>query len=226
MKIATLAALLGACAFATPVVAQAPAAIVEEVTGSSSGTSFMDYVETGRTINLAPGDSVVLSYLKSCIREVISGGAVTVGVDQSEGPSAKIERSKVDCDANRMMLAPRQASDAAGLVFRKLSPETMNELIPQFTLYGLCPIFDLKGDGTLVVVRLDKPGERIVLGVSQRQRMHDALVDFASTGLSLSAGGVYAATWRTQQVIFRVDRDAKLGQTPIVGRWLRLEPAS
>jgi hypothetical protein len=47
-----------------------PVALVEEVSGAPAGVEFMDYVETGKTLELARG-GIVLSYLNSCVRETI-----------------------------------------------------------------------------------------------------------------------------------------------------------
>src|SRR5438105_11441203 len=71
-------------------------ALVEEVSGHPVGAQFMDYVEPGKVIRLGPRDKVVLGYLRSCIRETITGGIVTVGTEQSDVQSEdKLERSKV-----------------------------------------------------------------------------------------------------------------------------------
>ena len=72
------------------------AALVENVTGRSAQVQVMDYVDAGQTIRLGPHDTIVLSYLHSCVRETITGGTVTVGVEQSEVQAGKITRSKVD----------------------------------------------------------------------------------------------------------------------------------
>ncbi len=121
----------------------------------------------------------MLSYLKSCIREVIRSGVITVGVDQSEAQDAKLERGKVDCDAGKMLAAPRQANDVAGWVSKDLQLEpTQATPVPEFTLYGLSPIFEVRGDGTLIVQRLDRADNRIVLTIFRKQLVREAFLDF------------------------------------------------
>ena len=71
-------------ALATQVSARAPAplvptALVEDVKSATAGVEFMDYVGNGQVIKLGPGDVLVLSYLKSCEHETITGGTVAVG---------------------------------------------------------------------------------------------------------------------------------------------------
>jgi hypothetical protein len=98
--------------------------------------------------------------------------------------------------------------------------------VPEFTLYGLCPIFEVRGDGTLVVQRLDRAENRIVLRIFRKQLLREAFLDFSAVGLSLAAGGVYVAAWDDHRVVFKIDPGARAGRTPIIGRWLRLEPTN
>jgi hypothetical protein len=78
-----------------------PVAVVESVSGNPADVEFMDYVEVGKVIHLNPQDGIVLSYLKSCVREAITGGVVTVGVERSEVESGKVERDVVPCEAGK-----------------------------------------------------------------------------------------------------------------------------
>jgi hypothetical protein len=76
-RIAVLALAAGMSpALAAPI----PVALVEEVSGAPAGVEFMDYVETGKTIELGARGGIVLSNLNSCVRETISGGTVKVGI--------------------------------------------------------------------------------------------------------------------------------------------------
>src|SRR5256885_2837328 len=56
-----------------------PTALVEDVTSTTVEVEFMDYVGSGQVIKLAPRDVLVLSYLKSCEHETITGGSVVLG---------------------------------------------------------------------------------------------------------------------------------------------------
>jgi hypothetical protein len=219
--------LVGMWLLMAPASAQAPVAIVEEVTGNPPGVAFMDYVEAGKIIQLGPDDSIVLSYLNSCLREAIRGGAVKVGLDQSEALSAQIVRTKADCQAGKMMRAIGQTSDSASLIIRGKRPSTIKRAPePEFTLYGLSPLIELKGGGRLVIARLDKTGEYFALTIEPKQLVRGAFLDLATKGESLTAGGVYGVRWNGRLTVFKVDPDAKPGQTPIIGRLLRLGSAS
>jgi hypothetical protein len=104
-----------------PVLAAGPvAALVEDVSGGSAGVEAMDYVEAGKVIRLAPQDSIVLSYLYSCVRERIEGGVITIGRERSEVLSGKVERNLATCDTGRIRLTAEIASQSAGMVFRSI----------------------------------------------------------------------------------------------------------
>jgi hypothetical protein len=228
VKITTLLALVaGELVIAGSVSASPPVAVVEAVTGNSAGVEFMDYVEPGRVIRLEPGDSIVLSYMKSCIRETMNGGTLIVGIERSEVQFGKVDRTTVKCDAGGMLLTAQQASQSAGMLFRTTpvppgEPDSPSEA--QFILYGLSPIVEVKGGGTLVIERINQPGERHEVTVDKTP--HGAFYDFASVGRTLTAGATYRATSGAQQMVFKVDPDAKPGRAPIVGRLLRFEHPS
>jgi hypothetical protein len=214
--------------WAGPAIAGWPsAALVEDVTGPSAGVEFMDYVETGKVIRLNPQDTIVLNYLYSCVRETITGGVITVGAERSEVESGKVERMSTACDAGRMLLTAQLASQSAAAVIR--APEPKREqpkslASPQFLLYGLSPIVEVGwGGGTVEITRVDKTGERYVLTIGTPQSLHSAHYDFAAEGKTLSAGGVYRATFGEQSLTFKVDTTAKPGKIPIVARLLRFE---
>jgi hypothetical protein len=83
-------ALAGAVAVASPAAADPTGvALVEGLTGNPSGVEFMDYVRAGQVIRLGPHQTMVLSYMASCVRETITGGTVTVGTQRSEVQSGQ-----------------------------------------------------------------------------------------------------------------------------------------
>jgi hypothetical protein len=222
-----IASIAWVVALVFPAAAQAPVAVVEDVTGSVAGVEFMDFVEAGKVIRLGPQGSIVLSYLKSCTRESIKGGTVTVGAERSDIKAGMVERTKEPCDTRKVTLSSQEANQAAGLVLRGQPPPDARDRHvrfdlpePQLTLYGSSPIVELKGGGTFVIERLDKVGERHVETIAGKQE--GDFFDFASVGKSLVAGGLYRASAGTRRLIFRIDHHAQAGRTPIIGRLLRL----
>jgi hypothetical protein len=218
IRIAVLALATGMSpALAAPI----EVALVENVMGAPAGVKLMDYVETGKTIQLASSDGIVLSYLSSCVRESIAGaGIVTIDIEQSEVQGGRVARSKVACDAGKMVLEGNKPAQFAGRIFRgaaagKSAPE------PQIVLYGRSPLVELKAPGALLIERLDQTSERYLVDVASEHLLHGKFYDFARWGRDLAAGGLYRISLDGQGVVFKIDPSAKPGNTPIVGRLLR-----
>ena len=204
--------------------AQSPAAVVEEIQGSVPGIQFMDYVDPGQIIRLGAHDRIVLGYLNSCWRETISGGTVTVGTEQSEIAGGEVARTKVACEGGKMMLSAELAGKSGAMVFRQVPrPQAAAAPHPEFTLYGLSPVFEVRPPGKLVVERLDQPGERYEIAVTEQQLVRGAFLDFAKSGVTLVPGGIYRAKLADQEIVFKIDPDAKPGEAPLVGRLARLQ---
>jgi hypothetical protein len=109
---------------ATSVGVAGPAALVESVVTQSASTNVMSYVETGKRFRLGSQDTMVLSYLDSCLRETITGGTVTIGIDHSEVQGGKVTRTKLDCGSNLVELTGSTAQ-FAGRAVRGLPPPEM-----------------------------------------------------------------------------------------------------
>jgi len=220
---ATVAALP---AFAIQASAHAPApllpiALVEDVKSATADIEFMDYVGNGQVIKLAPGDVLVLSYLKSCEHETITGGTVVVGMERSDVRDGKVVRANVPCDGGRIRLSSQQASTSAASAFRLQSADIRP------ALYARAPLVQLpKGlasdERTLRIVRTDRPGERHEL------RIDDAIAaagfyDLARINVRLARGAIYDASIGGHKMTFQIDAKAKSGPAPVVSRLLRFQ---
>ena len=156
-----------ALAISSQVLARAPAplvptALVEDVKSTSADVEFMDYVGTGQVIKLEPSDVLVLSYLKSCEHETITGGTVRVGRDKSDVDGGKIARAKVPCNGGNMKLSSQQANASAASSFR------LQNAAFEPTVYALPPVLEIPkiraGDSrNLVIERTDQPRERFAV---------------------------------------------------------------
>jgi hypothetical protein len=80
----------------------------------------MDYLRSGQIIQLRPYQTIVLSYETSCVRETITGGMVTVGIDRSQVVAGQISRSEYPCDASNkeVLTSTRSEIAVAGRIFR------------------------------------------------------------------------------------------------------------
>jgi hypothetical protein len=76
-----------------------------------------------------------------------------------------------------------------------------------------------------VIERLDQPGERHEIVITGQELTHGAFLDLAKTGLTLAPGGVYRAKMGDQEIVFKIDPNAEPGETPLIGRLARLQPA-
>ena len=226
------AALAAGLLFATGAWARGPAplvptALVEDVKSATADVEFMDYVGTGQLIKLQPRDVLVLSYLKSCEHETITGGTVLIGAEKSDVQGGKVVRSKVSCDGGKMRLTSQQASASGASAFR------LQSVPPEPTLYALPPMLQvprLQGNDsrTLVIERTDRPGQRHEVAIGED---HGAFFDFATADVTLTRGATYSATLGNHKMKFKVAANAKTaaakpgkakaGKTPVVSRLLR-----
>jgi hypothetical protein len=198
-----------------------PTALVEDVKSATADIEFMDYVGNGQLIKLAPGDILVLSYLKSCEHETITGGTVMVGAEHSDVRDGQIVRAKVPCDGGKMRLSSQQASKSAASAFRLQSADIQPDL------YARTPVVQLpKGlagqDRTLLIERTDRRGER------HEVKIDDAIAaagfyDLANINVSLARGAIYDASIGGHKMTFQIDPKAKSGPAPIVSRLLRFQ---
>ena len=228
-----LFAAAGAALFAisAPAFARAPAplvptALVEDVKSASADIEFMDYVGTGQVIKLEPKDVLVLSYLKSCEHETITGGTVRVGMDKSEVDGGKVARSKVPCNGGNMKLSAQQANASGASSFR-LQNASFDP-----TIYGLPPVVQIPkmraGDSRSLVIERQingqaKPNERFAIELDE-SLTNGGFYDLAKSSTKLKRGAIYTATLGSRKMTFKVDAKAKSGNTPVVSRLLRFPP--
>ena len=227
MALRTLVAVtVAAVALATQASAHAPApmiptALVEDVKSATADIEFMDYVGNGQVIKLAPGDVLVLSYLKSCEHETITGGTVTVGAEHSDVRDGEIVQTKVPCDGGKIRLTSQQASKSAASAYRLQSADI------QPTLYARSPLVQLpkvlaSGDRTLLIERIDRKGERHELKIDDATAAA-GFYDLAGMNVSLARGGIYDASIGGHKMLFQIDAKATTGPAPIVSRLLRFQ---
>jgi hypothetical protein len=199
-----------------------PIALVEDVKSTTADVEFMDYVGTGQLIKLAPQDVLVLSYLKSCAHETITGGTVTVGTDRSEVVGGKVARTRVACDGGKIRLTSQQASASAASAIRLQSANV------EPVLYSVTPVIQasraqLSQGRTLVIERLDKPGKPIEVEIGD-DLTNGTFYDLSKAKVRLARNGVYNASLGGRKIMFKIDAKAKTGKAPVVSRLLRFTP--
>jgi len=198
-----------------------PTALVEDVKGTAAEVEFMDYVGAGQVIKLGSTGALVLSYLKSCEHEVITGGTVIVGTEQSEVDGGKVTRTKVACDGGNVEVSSQQAIETAATAFR------LQNAPHETIVYARSPIVELPklhpGDSReLVFERIDPPGEHFTIKISEGLS-DGGFYDLAETNRMLTPGATYRASLGDYKIIFKIDASAKSGTGPIVSRLLRFQ---
>jgi hypothetical protein len=197
-----------------------PTALVEDVKGAATPVEFMDYVGNGQVIKLEASDVLVLSYLKSCEHETITGGTVTVGTERSDVRDGQVVRAKVPCNGGKIQLSSQQASKSAASAFRLQNADI------QPRLYGRTPVVQLPKLGseerTLLIERVDRKGERHELKIDDTIAAA-GFYDLAQVNLNLTRGAVYDASIGSHKMMFQIDAKAKSGPAPVVSRLLRLQ---
>ena len=203
--------------------AQTPAAIVEDASGSTPGVEFMDYVPQGKVIKLGSAGKLVLGYLKSCWRETISGGTVTIGAEQSDVQGGTAERAKVACEAAQDAAHRRTRQQERR---RRLPPRPGPERQAASAIHALRPLSAGRGEeGHDHRDRARRPAVGRALR-DRRRHVRGAFYDFAQDNKALQPSGIYSATVGQVQVLFQIDAQAAPGKAPMAGRLLRLQPAS
>jgi hypothetical protein len=223
---AVLAATAAVFAGASQVSAHLPApmvptALVEDVQSAASGIEFMDYVGSGQLIKLAPGDVLVLSYLKSCAHETITGGTVVVGAEQSEVRDGQVVRTKVPCDGGKIRLSSHEASKSAASAFRLQSADIRPDLFARTPVVQL-PKTLASAERTLLIERTDRRGERHAVEIDDAM-MAAGFYDLAKSNVTLTRGAIYDASIGGHKMTFQIDPKAKSGAAPVVSRLLRFQ---
>ena len=192
-----------------------PVAIVEEVDSAGSGLGVFDYLEVGHTIQLEPGEMLILGYLTSCLRESIHGGRVTIGVTQSEVEGGLVIREEVECDGGYTTLSAAEASQSGVIVFRQVPKRGHGSRSNPIQVFSLQPVFLFPAEVTQVLLRrLDRSESDLRVPVEGRW------LDLGHSRLALAAGGLYEARAGGVSRVFELAKSSDRGG-PLVSRLVR-----
>lgn len=206
--------------FSRDVAAQPPSAIVESITGNIAGAEVLDYVSPGQVIQLGNSGTIVLAHLESCMRETITGGEVTVGMHSSQVKGGRVSRENARCSS--VAVSDSRTSYSAGAVFRSRLTDKRSTGSNRTAIYSLSPMFEINDYGTMIVRRIDQPGEQYEIVVSPTSLVKARFYDFATTNGRLKAGGSYEVSLAADWVVFEVDESANADG--LLSRLVRLAP--
>lgn len=190
--------------------AGAISAIVEKASGA--GVQQMDLLEEGQVIKLANDAKIVLGYLRSCVRETITGGTVTIGAKKSQVVNGTRRAEEVHCDARKIVRTSTRNDEVAGAVFRKGDFKRKPLPKPDWVLFGVSPVIRLSNSVTTIrIERLDKIEDTIKIPVKGQW------VDLAAIGIRLAPSGTYAVSTGSRPYIIKVSPLAEPG-APMLSR--------
>ncbi len=186
--------------------APASVAIVEESPKATSPGQMFDLLPENTQIDLMSDETIVLGYLKSCMREKITGGKVTVGPKQSTVEGGKVTREKTECAVNKLALSAEESQQSATIAFR-------GGVKHIFTRQPI--VIARKSDGVII--------EAVEDGAEWRVEPVSGRIDFAAAGLDLKPGMTYRLKGFTQTVLVEVDPKATNANTGLLERVLILD---
>jgi hypothetical protein len=181
-------------------------AIVEESTRNEGPGQAFDMLSENTVLDLAQGETIVLGYLKSCVRETITGGKVTVGLKESAVEGGKVAREKTECTETRLALTADESQQSATIAFR-------GQIKHIFTRQPI--IIARKSAGVII--------EPINGGETWRIEPKNERIDFQAAKLEMQPGVAYRVKGFTQTVIVEVDRNATKAKTGTLERVVILD---
>lgn len=192
-------------------------AIVESIDPAHGNIRALDLLAAGTVIELQAGDKLVLGYLLSCTREVITGGKVTIGSGESKVEGGQVERGKISCDGTVDANSAAGSNEAAVVAIRSLGAETADGLrvVPSPQPVFVLSEGEMPADASLTIHRLDREESPI------RVSLFGRTLDLKVTGMKLTPGGIYSAACGDRKIAFKIAENAGLSQVVTLQRTLR-----
>jgi hypothetical protein len=187
-----------------------PVVIVEEASEGAPVAAF-EYLPIGWNFELRQDATIVLGYLTSCRREVITGGRVTIGNEQSVVDGGQIAYETVPCDGGQIDLTQEAVAASGVIVFR--GPDD-----PDVTLYSATPVFTFAPETELSILEIERVDRTEEV---RRYPIEKARVDLLELDSPLNSGGLYEVRYGEEARSFRIVVYARPGG-PLVGRLVRL----
>ena len=205
-----------------PAALGASVAIVEEVSADNLAVAEFEFLQSGQVIELPPQAQIVISYFRSCQRESIRGGRVTVGDGESQVDNGRIVRQQVDCEPAQLDQQQMAASKSAVAVFRKApgAKTTSDAAVSRESrrIYGLSPVVLVSpGESWLEIREQNAPRKKPL-----RVKLKQSVTDLFRQDIQLQAGKRYLFSIGPHSVEVVVDPFAEAGPLPLVSRWIKI----
>lgn len=185
-----------------------PVAIVEESARTEGKGQPFDLLSESDTVTLAADETIILGYLKSCVRETITGGTVTVGNKESIVEGGKVAREKTECTVNKLALSADEAQQSATITFRP--GDTIKHIQTRQPLI-------MAGKSESVTIQSFEGGE------SWKLTPESGRIDFRAANLEMQPGMRYRVTGAIATIIVEVDAAATTAKTGTLERVVILD---
>lgn len=178
------------------VAASRPVAIVEDSARTDGKGQAFDLLAENDTVELAASETIIIGYLKSCVRETITGGKVTIGSKESVVEGGKVVREKTECAVNKLALTADESQQSATIAFRGMIKH----------VYTKQPII-IVGTSQSVTIEPYDGGETWTLKPTDRR------IDFRAAKLEMQAGKRYKVVGVKNAMVIEVDPAASTAKT-------------
>lgn len=172
-------------------------AVVEQGATADGEIQALDRLPAGTEFSLEASETMILAYPRSCIRETITGGKVTIGAEQSEVAGGEVVREEVKtCPEPRLALTAAESQESATIAFRGGT----RYLFTQTPLLA-----SRKGNLRIAIFE----GETLVREIKAADGVRT--LDLAVEKLELEPGKAYRVQSDTNTVLIEIDAGAKSG---------------
>lgn len=185
-----------------------PVAIVEDSPKTEGRGQAFDLMNESEVVTLAPGETLVLGYLKSCLRETITGGTVTIGAKESTVEGGKVTREKTECTVTKLALTADESQQSATIAFRGAIKH----------VYTRQPLIVAEKSETVKI-------EPVEGGESWNLKPANGRIDFQAAKVEMQPGMRYKVTGAKASLIVEVDAAATTAKTGTLERVVVLELA-
>lgn len=195
-----------------------PVAIVEDVTVGVEAVAPLDLLREGDGLSLSADQGAIISYLESCQRENIRGGAIVIGRSQSAVTGGSVSRQAVACDPLALALTPEQANQSAALAFRQPDQPAAGDAVAaeaKFAMATRHPIVIAPDLAEITIENRHNPGPL------RRIKIIDGIAALTDEATPLDKGGVYRLEGGGRSLTFRIGREATDAPLPILKRIIR-----
>ena len=177
-------------------------AIVEAGGAASAGLTEFSVLNLGTEFKLAPGETITIGYLSSCISETITGGVVLVGDKQSQVTGGKVELEEGgQCGEPRLSLSAAESQQSATIAMR--GPGVRHVFTQTPLLLG--------NEGEKLSLKIVSVEDGKAVGTFQSEI---GRIDLAAEKLELKPGKTYLIQVGDTEIKLEVDAAAKSGGAP------------